>query len=144
MRKDMIDNLVKIGELRIRQKDAEKIKSIIKSAENTAGVVKSIKLDENSATVIFREMYEAIRQLGDAKWWLLGFEPLNHDISLEILKELDIKEKFRLNFLKRFKKIRHDANYRGFRVTASQAKELLDFWDICGKEIITILKRELL
>jgi hypothetical protein len=144
MRKDLIDNMVKIGELRIRQKDAEKIKSIIKSAENTASVVKSIKLDENSATVIFREMYEAIRQLGDAKWWLLGFEPLSHDVSLEILKELDIKEKFRLNFLKRFKKIRHDANYRGFRVTASQAKELLDFWDTCGKEIIAILKKELL
>lgn len=144
MRKDMIDNLVKIGELRIRQKDAEKIKSIIKSAENTAGVVKCIRLDENSATVIFREMYEAIRQLGDAKWWLLGYEPCNHDVSLEILKELDIKEKLRLNFLKRFKKIRHDANYRGFRVTASQAKELLDFWDSCGKEIIAILKKELL
>ena len=144
MRKDLIDNMVKIGELRIRQKDAEKIKSIIKSAENTASVVKSIKLDENSATVIFREMYEAIRQLGDAKWWLLGFEPLSHDVSLEILKELDIKEKFRLNFLKRFKKIRHDANYRGFRVTASQAKELLDFWDTCGNEIIAILKKELL
>jgi hypothetical protein len=144
MRKDMLDNLVKIGELRIRQKDAEKIKSIIKSAENTASVVKSIKLDENSATVIFREMYEAIRQLGDAKWWLLGFEPLNHDVSLEILKELDIKERFRLNFLKRFKKIRNDANYRGFSVTASQAKELLDFWDGCGKDIIAILKKELL
>lgn len=144
MRKDMIDNLVKIGELRIRQKDAAKIRSIIESAETNAEVVKGIKLDESSATVIFRELYESVRQLGDVKWWLLGFEPLNHDVSLEILKEIPINERFRLNHLGRFKKIRHDANYMGFRVTASQAKELLEFWSTCGKDIIAVLKKELL
>lgn len=57
---------------------------------------------------------------------------------------MDIMEKFRLNFLTRFKKIRHDANYRGFRVSASQAREILDFWERCGKEILQILSREAL
>ena len=102
-----------------------------------------ISLTEDSATVIFREIYESVRQLGDASWWLRGYEPTNHDISLEILKEADIKEKLKLNFLDRFKKIRHDANYKGFKVLASQAREIIEFWDKCGKEVIDILKKQL-
>lgn len=62
---------------------------------------------------------------------------------MEILKELDIKEKVRLNHLSRFKMIRNDANYRGFKVTLAQAKEIVEFWDICSREIISILLKEL-
>lgn len=101
-------------------------------------VVKKVHLTEQSAILIFRETYESVRQIGDAQWWLLGYEPRNHEISIEILKEMDIKEKIRLNHLNRFKSIRNDANYRGFKVTVSQAKEILDFWDACANEIIKI------
>lgn len=74
---------------------------------------------------------------------LLGYEPTNHEISLEALKEFDIKEKLKLNSLERFKRTRHDINYKGFRSTISQAEEILEFWDECCVEIIKILKREL-
>ena len=116
--------------------DKEKIKSLIKSSETDANIAKNISLNESSATIIFREMYESIRQLGEAYWLAVGYEPLNHEISLEILKELDIKNKIKLNNLSRFKQIRHDANYKGFRSTASQAKEIIEFWELCSKDII--------
>lgn len=143
MKKEFIDLWLKTGIIRNRQKDIEKVKSMINSAEINAKVTKEIKLNEDTATLIFREIYESIRQLGDAKWWLLNYEPSNHEISLEILKEFDIKEKLKLNSLDRFKKIRHDINYRGFRATIAQADEILDFWNECGQEIIRILKKEI-
>ena len=142
MRKEFIGIWLKTGIIRNRQKDTEKIKSMINSAEINAKVAKEIKINEDSATLIFREMYESIRQLGDAQWWLLGYEPGNHDISLELLKELDIREKVKLNSLERFKKIRHDINYRGFRATISQAEEILEFWNKCSDDIIKILRKE--
>jgi hypothetical protein len=49
---------------------------------------------------------------------------------------MDIKEKIKLNNLDRFKRTRHDANYHGFRVSLPQAKEIIDFWDNCNKDII--------
>jgi len=143
MKKEIINTLVKTGILRPKQLDKEKTKSILSSSEINAKVAKSVPLNENSATLIFREIYESIRQLGEARWWLLNYEPSNHEISLDILKEVDIKEKVKLNFLERFKKIRHDANYKGFRVTIEQAKEIIEFWDKCGIEIISILLAEL-
>ncbi len=106
-------------------------------------IVKTIPVGEHSATLIFRETYESIRQLGDACWWLLGYEPRNHEVSMEMLKEMDIKEKVRFHHLSRFKAIRNNANYRGFKVTVAQAKEILEFWEACGEEIISLLLKEL-
>lgn len=143
MKKEFIEIWLKTNIIRNRQLDGEKVKSMILSAETNAKVVKNIELNDDTATLIFREIYESIRQLGDAKWWLLGYEPSNHEISLETLKELEIKEKLKLTSLERFKKIRHDINYRGFRATLAQAEEILKFWDICGKEIVSMLKKEL-
>lgn len=143
MKKEFIEIWLKSGVLRNRQRDTEKIKSMINSAEINAKVTKNIKLNEDTATLIFREIYESVRQLGDAKWWLLGYEPTNHEISMEVLKDFDIKEKLKLNSLDRFKKTRHDVNYRGFRATVTQAEEILDFWNKCGEEIIKILKKEI-
>ena len=140
MKDEVIKSLVKTGILRARQKDNEKIMSMIKSAEVNVKVTKTIALNEDSATLIFRELYESIRQLGDAYWWALGYEPSNHEISMDILKELNIKENVKLNYLSRYKQIRNDANYKGFRVTNSQANEILDFWEACSKDIIEIIK----
>jgi hypothetical protein len=131
-----IEILMRNKSLRSRQPDTERVKSMIKSAEINAETAKKISLDDNSATLVFREIYESIRQLGDAKWWSIGYEPLNHETSLEILKDIDIKEKVKLNYLPRFKRIRNDANYRGFRVSVSQAKEIIEFWDKCSSDII--------
>ncbi len=49
---------------------------------------------------------------------------------------MEIKNKVLLNKLSRFKKIRNDANYRGFKVTPNQAKEIMDFWDRCGEDLL--------
>ena len=143
MKKEAIEIWLKTGALRNKQKDTEKIKAMINSAEINAKVVKTIKLNEDTATLIFREIYESIRQLGDAKWGFLGFEPGNHEVSMEVLKEFDIKDKIKLNSLDRFKKTRHDINYRGFRTSVFQAEEILDFWNKSGEEIARILRKDI-
>lgn len=143
MRADMLKRHVDSGTLRIRQKDTERIRSMMDSSEMNAKVILSLKLDDTTATIIFREIYESIRQLGDAKLGLLGFEPMNHEISMDILKEFDIKEKVKLFSLDRFRKIRHDINYRGFRASTAQAEEIREFWTRCGMEILKILRKEL-
>ena len=143
MKKDELDNLVKKGTLRIRESDIQRVRSIIAVAEKNANFTKTLSITERSSNLIFREIYESIRQLGDAKWWLMGYEPRTHDISLDILKEMEIKEKIKLNSLERLKKIRHDLNYRGISTTLEQTREIIEFWNKCGEEIIKILKKEI-
>lgn len=135
MNKSRIEQLFRTDQLRKRQLDQERIKSMIHSAETNAKVAKSIPISEESATVVFREIYESVRQFGDAAWWLLGYEPRNHEVSMEILQEMEITERLQLNHLPRYKKIRNDANYRGFKVTVNQAKEIIAFWNACSENI---------
>ena len=143
MNEDSIKQWIKDNKLKKKQTDKEKIKSLIKSSENNVEVVKNINLNENSSTIIFREIYESIRQLGEACWLLKGYESSTHEASLESLKELDIKNKVKLNHLDRYRKIRNDANYQGFQTTVEQAKEILEFWDLCGKDIIDHIRNKL-
>ncbi len=143
MKNEQIEQYRRTDQLRKRNVDKEKIKSIIEASIINMDVVKTVPLNEKSAILIFRETYESIRQLGDANWWLLGYEPRNHEVSMEILKEMEIKEKLRLHQLSHFKRIRNDANYRGFKVTILQATEILEFWNLCSKEIITFLFEKL-
>src|SRR3989338_4820629 len=103
MKEENLRILSREGRIKIRSTDKEKIKSLIASSKSNSEITLSIKLNEKSSTVIFREIYESIRQLGDAAWWLQGYEPLDHDISLEILKEAQIKNNLELNFLDRFR-----------------------------------------
>ena len=143
MNEDKILELFRNGFLRKREVDPDRVKSMIRSSENAVEVVKKIPLNEKSATVIFREIYESVRQLGEAQWWLKGYEPFglgSHNLSLDILKDFDINHKIKLNHLDRFKKIRHDANYRGMMVSISQAKEIIEFWEVCGREILEKIK----
>ena len=137
------DLMVRARILRRRQKDVKRIKCLVNSAEKNARMIKTLSLNDDTATIIFREIYESIRQLGDASWWLGGYEPLSHEISLDGLKDLDIKDRLKLNFLPRFKKIRNGANYQGLVVFFSQAKEIMDFWDTCSKDIIRIIREKI-
>ena len=143
MRKEQIEQWIRGDHLRKRSLDKEKVKSMIESSTTNMSIVKAIPLSEKSAILIFRETYESIRQLGDAQWWLLGYEPRNHEVSMEILRGSDIKEKTQLNHLGRFKTIRNDTNYRGFKVTTAQAEDILAFWDTCSREIILLLRKQL-
>jgi hypothetical protein len=141
MNKIYID--VMLREKRIRPITAEiaKVRSLIDNITTNAQVVLGIALDKNSATVIYRELYECIREIGDALWWLEGYEPLDHGISIEILEMQKVTNQTSLRHLETYKKIRHDIHYRGFRASEAQAKELIDFWNTSGKELLEQIKK---
>ena len=132
--------LVRAKILRIKKASLFEIRSLVNSVIDDSDVALSIPLNDKSAGVIFRELYECIRRLGEANWYYLGYEPLNHDISLDGLKEMNLSNKSKLNFIDRFKKIRNDANYKGLKVEISQVKDIIDFWNDCGKEACQILE----
>lgn len=67
MNQQRIEQHIKLNHLRRRAVDKEKVKSIIESSIMTMSVVNTIPLVERSSILIFRETYESIRQLGDAK-----------------------------------------------------------------------------
>lgn len=138
-----IEFLESMSKIRQRSPDRARAKSLVEAAEKTMCAISEMRLTDSNATILFRETYESIRQLGDARWWLRGYEPKDHEVSMEILKEEKISESNKLAKLDRFRAIRNDANYSGYSVPKAVAAEILDFWGECGGEILENLKKEL-
>jgi len=138
MRPADVARLVRTEQLRPKSAEPPKVRSLLDSIENDSRVTLAIPLSPETATVIFRELYECIRQLGDAAWWQRGYEPRNHEVSIEILQGL--RTDAALHHLPRFKAIRHDINYRGFRASEAQAREVIAFWNTCGKALLALLR----
>jgi hypothetical protein len=135
--------LESMSKIRKRTPDRLRAKSLIEASEKTMAAVAKIPLSEATATIVFRETYEALRQLGDARWWLRGYEPRDHEVSMEILMEEKIAHSAKLAKADRFRSIRNNANYLGYDIPKAVAQEMLDFWEECGKEILANLKKEL-
>src|SRR3989344_1632695 len=108
------------GSLKKRSPDTNRANSLIKAAEITAKATLKVPLYKENTIMIFRELYETLRQLGDAKLWKLGYEARQHESSIRILMDAKIKDKIALNRLDRFRIIRNDANYRGNQITLDQ------------------------
>ena len=57
MKKEIIDMLSKADQIRIRQPDKEKIISMVKFARINAKIAKNVYMNEESAMLIFREIW---------------------------------------------------------------------------------------
>jgi len=123
--------------------DFARAKSLVEASAKNMEFIIQMELSDTTSTIIFREAYESIRQMGDARWFILGYKPKDHEASMEILKNEKIKNSAKLQKLDRFKAIRHDANYSGYLIPKSVTEEILEFWGDCGFEILCILKDEL-
>lgn len=124
------------GLIRKRSPNERIAQTLLDSAKGKVSAAKMLPVQQNTASLLFIGIYESIRQIGDAMWWMLGYEPESHDISMKILLEAKIKNGLKLAQLDNFRRIRNDANYRGFEISVEQAREILGFWDACGEELI--------
>jgi hypothetical protein len=141
MRQDEIDDMVEDGVLVKRNRDAARARTLLESSDEVSRVMLKIVLDEHSANPIFRELYECIRQLGEAKLWLSGLETKTHEPCMRALMDEDVKDRLKLKQLDRFRQIRNSSHYRGIRVSVATANEIIYFWQTCGVEILERLKK---
>ena len=135
-------DLLKKGEIRKRSVNIAQARSIIQAALSAGTFAKETKLDDTSSTPLFKELYDAFRQLGDAKWWMLGYEAYSHKASIELLKTAPVNHTQQLQQLSRIQKIREDAVYRGLRVSMDETRELLKLWEQTHKELIEWIQAE--
>lgn len=139
MNEEKIKRLVADHQLRLRTQDKALMSSLLESAQQTANAQMQIPLNEQTAPIIFKTVYDAIRQLGDVKWLLQGYEPRTHEISIELLMEENSVE---FKQLDRYRIMRNDLTYRGFKITVDHAQEIRAFWKEHGSNLLAKLKKE--
>ncbi len=141
MNEQRIKALIMSGNLRKTFPDIKKANALTSSSLEIAESLKAVPLTEKTARLLLKELYDAFRQLGDAKWHIMGYKSEGHEASIELLQYAEIKSSFKLQNFDRFRRIRNEATYDGKSVTLEQAKDIIILWNDVHKELIEWVKK---
>lgn len=104
--------------------DKERAKSIMQNSIKDMKYTLSLKVCEESANTIIRNIYESFRMLGEAILLKKGIRPIDHINSVDEILKLEIKTKRPLILLENLRRLRHNINYYGIRQTFMMQKNL--------------------
>ncbi|MCK5149997.1 hypothetical protein KAJ87_03670 [Candidatus Pacearchaeota archaeon] len=104
------------------KQDLIRAKSLKKTSENSLNILKLIKLNQDSANIIFRELYEALRQDLESIGYFKGYKFRSHEAITIFLKEILKEEKIAFLFDK-YRKLRNNLNYYGKPIHLETVKE---------------------
>ena len=115
------------GDVRKVSKDFALAKSLKIGAIERADYIFELKLKEKSATIIFENLYESLRELGDSILALEGFKSYSHLATLMYLKKYGFDESF-INKFNNFRIKRNNSKYYGKKIIIEETEEIIKFY----------------
>lgn len=84
----------------------------------------SVKLSEESASLVFKNMYDSVRSVLQAFLSKEGYTPYSHEAIIAFnLEKSNITQGEAIK-LDKFRKLRNDISYRAVRATVKEAREM--------------------
>lgn len=131
--------------MRIKKPDFKDAQSLIEAARRDIGFTLGLKVTDESASTIIRNIYECFRMLGDALLTLKGIESIDHLQPIKELAALEIETGRPLASINILRRLRHNVNYYGYRASAEEAEEVVSLARSCFesayKEIELVIKK---
>ncbi len=108
--------------------DIAQAKALITKAEGRIKFsIKSREINENTASYIFEDIYECLREASQSLMSLKGYKPYSHEAIISFLKEFCSFSESDINFLNQYRILRNKSIYGGERISAVKCKESLRF-----------------
>ena len=96
--------------------DTEKIKSIIRMCDIRLKIVKQIKINQETASVIAYDYYEIIKELLTSLLLKNGLKSDNHECLISFFKQNFPKYGYEANIIHQLKDVRNRVSYDGIFV----------------------------
>jgi len=124
------------GDVKKQEPDLSEAKSLIEKAERRLNRVKSDKLSESNADLLFEDAYEVIRESAQSLMSLKGYKPYSHEATVAFIKEFH-KEftDYEVNNFDRFRKLRNNSIYKAVIIDIQDANEIITFAENFFKKI---------
>ena len=120
-----MSDLIKQGIVRKTPLNNARAQSLLEMSAQTMKVILALDLNEQNASVIFRELYECLRSTLEAIGYKKGYKFENHEsikfFASEILQNNALAKDF-----DRYRKIRNGINYYGDKVAIETAKKIVE------------------
>jgi len=118
-------------------KDSEKIKSIIRMCDVRLKIVKQIKINQETASVMAYDYYEVIKELLTALLLKNGLKSENHECLISFFKQNFPEYEYETKIIHQLKDVRNRVSYDGVFVK----KDYIDINKLEFQHIINLLKK---
>ena len=115
-------NLVKKKSVDVNEADA----LMRKAEERLEFSIKIRKINEQTASFIFEDIYECLREASQSLMSLKGYKPYSHEALISFLKILNFLESD-IGIFNGYRILRNKTIYGGERISVEKCKEALNF-----------------
>ncbi len=108
--------------------DRVEAEALMKKAEGRLDFsIKVRRIDENTSSYIFEDIYECLREAAQSFMSLKGYKPYSHEAVISFLRKFFRFSESDIVAFDRYRILRNKAVYRGERITADTCEEALNF-----------------
>jgi len=108
--------------------DRGEAESLMRKAEGRLEFsIKAREINENTATYIFEDIYECMREAAQSLMSLKGCKPYSHEALISFLREFFQFSGQEISSFDRYRILRNKTVYRAERVSAATCEEALGF-----------------
>lgn len=104
--------------------DFIRAKSLLKISKNSLEILNIVSLNKKTMNIIFRELYEGLRQYIEAIGYSKGFKFRTHEAITFFLKRILNEKQISLKFEK-YRKLRNGLNYYGRPINIETVKDAI-------------------
>ncbi len=102
-------------------------KSLVQKAEIRFKMIRSEGITEENSSIVFEDIYEALREASQSLMEIRGFKPYSHEALVSFLKEYNLLSEEKTNILDNYRVLRNDSVYKAEKVSFHKCLEAFDF-----------------
>lgn len=129
--------------IRIKHQDKKNALSILQAAEREMKYTLSLKVTEESAFSIIRNIYECFRMLGDASLVSKGFSSQDHIEPINELLKIPVVTKRPIILIEMLRKLRHNINYYGYTPSKIEAEDAISIAETCFYPLLDFIRNNI-
>ena len=131
-----------INEVKVEKQspNSQKAIALMKKSIRRIEHVKTQTLNVEDAEFLFEDIYESIREAGQALMALKGYKPLSHEAVIAFVRDIYKIDAEKINRFDRYRKIRNKLVYEADKISIDDVKEALQFALAFVPELNRLLK----
>ena len=102
-------------------------KSLIQKSEIRFKRIKKEEIKQEEASIIFEEIYEALRESLQALMEMKGFKPYSHEAIVSFINEHNFLSKEKSTIIDNYRVLRNNSVYKAEKISMQKCEEALAF-----------------
>lgn len=110
-------------------------KSLLNKSEIRLKRISKEKIEEENSSIVFEDIYEAMREASQSFMEINGFKPYSHEALISFLKEHKLLSDEKVNILNNYRILRNNSVYKSEKISLQKCMEALDFAKVLLPEL---------